>query len=85
MFLYVYKYVDQERLGCHAGHHGVCKCNTRGESEESIAHRPCNPGQSSPEVQSRNIGDLTKRIDVLQNFLKKSVMQDLERRSKINK
>ena len=33
----VYKYVNQKRLGCHAGHQEVTRCRTKGESEDSIA------------------------------------------------
>ena len=37
--IYMYKYVDQKSLSCHAGHQEVSRCHTRDESEESIAHR----------------------------------------------
>ena len=38
--IYMYKYVDQKSLSCHAGHQEVSRCHTRDESEESIACRP---------------------------------------------
>ena len=82
--VYVYKYVDQKRLSCHAGHQDVSKCCTRGESEESIASRSgrthvgdllllWKPRQTSPEGQNSYINGPTKRTDVLKNFIEKAL------------
>ena len=67
-------------LGYYAGHQEVSRCYTKGESEESIAckrqsiqardwHWLWNPGQITPEVQSRSIRGPTKRL-MFSNFFK---------------
>ena len=75
MFVYVYKYVDQnKRLGCHAGCQDVSWCCTGGESEKSIA-----PRQGSTQVriplriwnQIEDINGLTKGLMSTQKNLKK--------------
>ena len=55
----------------HVGHQAIGRCNTRGESEEYIAHRQQsmqvrdpNPGQTSSEVQNRGIMSGLNCIDL---------------------
>ena len=70
-------------LGCHTELHTVRRCCTRGESEEHTGEKaskqardspwPWNPGQMSPEVQSKGISGSTKRTCVLQHFRKKRI------------
>ena len=73
------KYVDQKRLGCNAGRQEASRWHTKGESEDSIVWRQRNMqmryppwvrnlGQTSLEVQNRDISGPTKRTDVLQKF-----------------
>ena len=68
-----------KRLSCHVGRQEVSGCCTRGEFEEYVAHRwqsmqardppwLWDPGQTSPEVQSRGISGPTKRTDIPQLF-----------------
>ena len=62
----------RSRLGCNAGK-DVSRCYTRGESEESIAHRQGSMQvREAPRtgVQNRGISGSTQRTDVLQNLRK---------------
>ena len=59
--MYVCKYVDQNELGCHAGHQEVSNCHTRGKKPRVEITRSPNSG----------INGSTKRADVPQkNYLK---------------
>ena len=54
MLIYMYKYVDQKGLSCHAGCQKVSRCHAGGESEESLdkGEEVCMGGINNPSFET---------------------------------
>ena len=65
MLVYV-KACGWKWLSCHAGHQEISRCRTRGESEESIAHR--RQRVYKPLKRLPELGKVTSTEKSLQNF-----------------
>ena len=78
MLVYVCKYVDLKKFGCHTGQEEVSRCQTRGESgiyctqvtNHASEDPTWLPSQMLPSVQNSGKSDPTKSTDVLQKCFK---------------